>query len=279
MSRRRDLQQRLGSLDEIEGIMVAMKNLAFMETRKLAQFLSTQQRAVTSIEAAASDFASHYRHALPRPGSLSEVYLLIGSERGFCGDFNESVAQEMFSRGDAPPIVAVGRRLEPILSQNPALLELVEGPSATEEVAPVLTGLADRLAEIERNLRPGTVLGLTVFYHSDETGGVRARRLLPLPEPKPPGRAFSHPPLLNLAPTDFFAGLTEHYLYAALHEAFYSSLMVENRYRLDHMENAIRQLDKRVSRLKLAYNTMRQEEIIEEIEVIMLSVEALGKQP
>ena len=55
--------------------------------------------------------------------------------------------------------------------------------------------------------------------------------------------------------------------------------MVENRYRLEHMDNAIRQLDKRVNRLQLQYNTMRQEEITEEIEVIMLSVENLRDAP
>lgn len=283
MSKRRDLQLKLGSLEEIRGIMGAMKNLAFMETRKLTKFLSTQQRAVASIEAVASDFASFYGHTLPKSEAATETCVLIGSERGFCGDFNETLAQEMsayLEKTDvAPPVIAVGSRLEPKLRHHPSTVDLLQGASVVEEVEPVLTRLADLLIKAQRALGANAVLGVTAFYHSDETNGIRIRRLLPLPDTTPTAQRFSHPPLLNLSPEAFFSGLTEHYLYAALHEVIYSSLMVENRYRLEHMDNAIRQLDKRVNRLQLQYNTMRQEEITEEIEVIMLSVENLRDAP
>ena len=128
---------------------------------------------------------------------------------------------------------------------------------------------------MQNGLNQGTILGVTAFYHSDDANGIKVRRLLPLPKITQPDLHHSHPPLLNLAPMEFYAGLTEHYLYAALHETLYSSLMVENRYRLEHMDNAIRQMDKKLSQLKLKYNALRQEEIIEEIEIIMLSVETM----
>ena len=77
------------------------------------------------------------------------------------------------------------------------------------------------------------------------------------------------------ARADFLAGLTGHHLYAALNEALYSSLMVENRRRLVHMDRALDRLDADMAQLRLAYNRQRQEEIIEEIEVILLSADLL----
>ncbi len=282
MSRRHELQRRVASLGEIEGIMIAMKNLAFMEIQKLARFITTQLNVVTAIETIASDFITHYGNVLPRSQSVvHDAYLLVGSERGFCGDFNESIvkaAQEQLGAPDPPPVVVVGHRLATKLEGYPRLATVIEGPSVAEEVDSVLTSVVRPFTQLERKLLTDEVLGLVIIYHSSETGSVELRRLLPQPEPKLYAHQFSHAPLLTLAPTDFLAKLTEHYLFAALHEAFYSSMMVENQYRLNHMDNAIRQLDKRMTEFMMRSNRLRQEEITEEIEIIMLSVETLANQ-
>jgi F-type H+-transporting ATPase subunit gamma len=52
--------------------------------------------------------------------------------------------------------------------------------------------------------------------------------------------------------------------------------MAENRKRLEHIDSAIRRLEKDEAQLRLSSNALRQEEIIEEIELIMLSAEALS---
>ena len=87
-----------------------------------------------------------------------------------------------------------------------------------------------------------------------------------------------YPPHLNLEPSRFLAQLTSQYLYAVLHDVFYASLMAENRKRLEHMDNSIRRLEKDEAKLRMRYNALRQEEIIEEIEIIMLSVDALTEE-
>lgn len=89
MSRRREFDDRLHALRDIEGILRAMKNLALMEQQKLTRFLTTQRRVVDNIEAAAEDFFTFYPEAARRLGKGTSVWLIIGSERGFCGDYNE----------------------------------------------------------------------------------------------------------------------------------------------------------------------------------------------
>jgi len=83
-------------------------------------------------------------------------------------------------------------------------------------------------------------------------------------------RLFTHAPVLNLAPKPFLAELTDHYLFAALHEMLYSSLMTENLLRMTHLEGVVKHLDDESEDLARKCNALRQEEIIEEIEVILL---------
>ena len=89
MTRRREIEQRLHRLSEISGIMDSMNTLALMETRKLSRFLAAQHRVVEGIEAAAADFGSFYPVARGQTEGATEAVILVGSERGFCGDFNE----------------------------------------------------------------------------------------------------------------------------------------------------------------------------------------------
>ena len=60
-----------------------------------------------------------------------------------------------------------------------------------------------------------------------------------------------------------------------MHDVFYSSLMAENRRRLQHMEGALRRMEENAGEMQRKCNMLRQEEIIEEIEVIMLGNDAL----
>ena len=275
MSKRREVKERLSTLDEIDGIMVAMKNLALLETHRLETFLATQHRVVTSIEAAAQDFLGFYPETAMHPCSTRQLLLVVGSERGFCGDFNETLLAPLgiaTQQEDALPVV-VGRRLETKLQGDKRIAAFVEGPGVAEEVQAALVRLARVLGELQQQ-RPEEAWRISALYHDGEGGAVRLRQLLPLTAPET-GPAYSHPPLLNLEPAQFLSQLTDQYLYAVLHEVFYASLMAENRKRLEHMENAIRRLEKDEARLRMRCNALRQEEIIEEIEIIMLSAEAL----
>jgi hypothetical protein len=94
MSKRHELYGRIRALTDIKGILNALKNLALMEVHKLDRFLSAQQRVVAGIEEVATDIFSFYPTLLPPTADAHPVFLLIGSERGFCGDFNESLLAE-----------------------------------------------------------------------------------------------------------------------------------------------------------------------------------------
>jgi F-type H+-transporting ATPase subunit gamma len=275
MSRRREIGRRLAALTDIAGILSAMKSLALMETRLLSDFLDHQQRLVAGIEAAAADFLAWHGEFASPPGEERELCVLVGSEQGFCGDFNEAIAawvRATCAANQAPARWAVvGQRLAARLADDPRAALALRGATVADEVPAVLLCLT---RELNRLLATAALAGygLSALYHCDATGDIRRRRLLPLRD-LPPAPARACPPELNLSPADFLAGLTDHYLYAALNEVLYSSLMAENRRRLVHMDRALDRLDADTAQLRLAYNRQRQEEIIEEIEVILLSAD------
>ena len=280
MSRRRELDDRLHALRDINGILRAMKNLALMEQQKLARFLTTQRRVVDSLEAAAEDFFTFYPAAARQLGKGTSVWLIIGSERGFCGDYNErlleGVEQHIHEHSPAQPrLVLIGRKLVAKFAQDQRVAASLAGPTVAEEVPAVLVGLMARLRELQASQKPGVRLEFTIVHHNpaSEGGGIRVHE----PIKRAPGRPvrMSYPPVLNLDPFAFATDLIDHHLFSLLHEVFYSSLMAENLRRFQHMDQAIQRLEKDMAELVLRRSSLRQEEITEEIEVIMLSAEAL----
>ncbi|MFZ1909826.1 MAG: F0F1 ATP synthase subunit gamma, partial [Burkholderiales bacterium] len=122
---------------------------------------------------------------------------------------------------------------------------------------------------------PSAPLRISVLYEDPDALAPTARMIAPLPLPDKPPRERGYPPRLTLPPAQFFAALAEQALLMSLQGAFSLSLIAENRRRLDHMDGALRRLDETTATLARRANVYRQEEITQEIEVIMLSAEAL----
>jgi len=278
MSQKRRIRHHLRQLGEIRDIMNAMKNLAFFETRKLARALQNQQQMVEELEWIAADFLQHYPY--PATGLLPQqtIWVLFGSERGFCGEFNEELLHYIQDRQEnyqdchpdapRPLLLPVGHKLISRLEQDPRVSQLLDGADVAEEITPVLTTLVTHLTAL-LSKRPGQVLAL--FHHSD-SGRLTERQLMPpFQNLSSSVTANSPPPVLNLPPATFFHALVDHYLFIALHEIAYQSLMSENTQRIEHMTRAIRRLEERQEELLRQYHRYRQEEITEEIEVILLN--------
>ena len=272
MSRSRDLRQHIAQLDEIRAILNAMKNLAYMETHKLEQYLGRQNQVVKHIETVAGDFLSYYPYPDNPVDNPIRVCLVIGSERGFCGDFNKLLLTEIDSES-YDELIIVGRKLNTAQQLNSQSITFINGPNIAEEVQAILNRL---ISAIDLLLKQHQAIILTVIHHDFTTNRIVVRQLIPpfrnIAQNKP---IDSHPPILNLQPKVFLSELIDHFLFAVLHQIFYNSLMVENHRRMQHMEGATQHLDETSENLKGKANIFRQEEITEEIEVILLTAENL----
>ena len=278
MSRRGQIQLHLQKLNEIGAIMRAIKNVSLMETHKLARFLDHQHRVVGGIEAAACDFVRHH----PDLGMQAETdsaatILAIGAERGFCGDFNESVASALrhcLATG-SPKVLVVGSRLAAKLEGDQRVSAVLEGPNVVEEVPTVLESVMTKLAGLHAGDLQSLPLSVTVLSHREAEEGVVAQPVSALPARAGTVTQEAYPPLLTLPAPALHRALVRHYLWAQMHYLFYSSLMAENRSRLQHMERAMQRMEEKAEEMGRRQNMLRQEEITEEIEIIMLNTGTL----
>ena len=274
MSRRQELLHHRHQMAEARQIIGAMQSLAFIEVRRLRRVLDIQMEVVEGLYHAAADLLAFHSDALPLIAPTRTLLLVLGSERGFCGDFNAPLLQRLDHCLQSTPgetsIVACGRKLCSHLQGHPQLVATFTGASVFDDVDNTLRRLSKGLAALDA----GEVT-LRVIYHGGNGDGVRVRELLPPFEALRDGvPKYAFPPQLNVPPALLLTELAQQYLYAALHAILYESLMAENHRRMQHLEGAVRHLDRRLEGLKYQENQMRQEEIIEEIEVILLNEES-----
>lgn len=279
MSLSRELQLHIDQLKDIRSILNSMKNLAFIEIHKLQRFKTMQSQVVANIERAALDFLDFYPGLAAAEGNATHICILLGAERGFCGDFNESLINAISSQAYTG-VIAVGSRLANRLEGiRPEVIATLEGANIAEEVPAIIKRLLDAInalpeyAAIDKTV---STLKLTIVYHYNSSNQINQQQVLPpFPQQKNRPSRSGNPPVLNLEPGDFFTDLVDHYLFAVLHEIFYISLMAENHSRQQHLEGAVNHLDDETVKLQRKSQIYRQEEITEEIEVILLNAENL----
>ena len=273
MTRLREVIHHLDTLADIREIMNAMKNLAIIESRKLDKVLDSQRVIVEDIDTIAADFTDYYPFELP-VDERYHLYILIGAERGFSGSFNHQLQQRYRSLLQESPdtlalTIALGRKFATTFTTATPAPVLLDGASAQEEISHVLNQLVNQFEVIQSQY--GTI-ACTVVRQDQRSHDILVQPLLPPfqnNKTKPPPAPF--PPRLYLSSQQFLSDLIQQYLFAQLYSALSASLLAENEYRVAHLEGAIRHLDERNIELGRLRRSLRQEEIIEEIEVILLN--------
>ena len=274
MSQRRQLNYHRHQLMEIRDIMNSMKNLAYLETRKITRYLSSQQKAVDLIELAATDLLQSYPQLQPRAEQARTVVIILGTERGFCGNFNEALLDHLnhyTHEDDTRPVslIAIGGKLEQFVQSDERVIVSLRGASVAEEAIDVLNNLMEQLGSLELLQRNDQI---KILYHDPATKQVVMQSIFPpfieLSDRYPRYRIS---PVINLEPAALFKELTDHYLFSLLYKISYASLMAENDQRIDHLQTALRRIDQKTSDLTRKINAVWQEEIVEEIEIILLN--------
>ncbi len=249
MGERQDIERRLRTLSDVGDIMAALKNAAIVEATRLRKLVPAQQRVVRTVKGATEDFLSHDPQPLQMPPGAPEVVLLLGSERGFCGDYNDAVISAYVRRiprtQSAPLVVAVGRRLAMRLGgpRNPPQ-RWRRRASRRKFISPLRAwSLPWRSLPVPQ----GALLlpALSVFAHEVVGHTSEVRETCPFRALSGEERQFAEPPRLYLDPFALFRELTDHYLFAILHELFYSALLAENERRLQHLEGALHRIDRK----------------------------------
>lgn len=271
MTKQIEIEQRIEMMQDVCEIINAMKNLAYMDFLKISRLEKTQAEMIKLMEGAAADliyFHSDLKLEMPLP----KLFILIGSERGFCGGFNHILLKK-FNRYikenaiQSPLLVSIGAKFNSISEWD--TLQSINGPAVAQEVDQVVSKLVQTVYEI---LKTHGELNVTVVYHNSKSEIV-FKSILPPFQSLDLRIASSTPPQINLKPKILLQKLSEQYLYAVLHEIFFKSLKAEYQQRTEHLDTAVNRFQDNIDSLNLTKKMLRQEEITEEIEVILLSSE------
>lgn len=265
MSQRREVEARLALYDELSGILGAMRSFALAELRRVNKRQAAQQQVVEALTTAWNDLpAASDPHSHPTRPEM--VWLLFGSVRGFCGSFNEDVLRFWRSQDDSQTAatIVVGERLCDMVDQHPALYPLAGAQGSLDATAAI-----DRILVVIEQLQiadsPACRLIACV---RDETGTV-SLQLWPLASN--PSLDNRYPPQTFSPIGDVAGGIAQQYLFHQLLALLLRSIQTENHLRLLQMETALRHLEHGGEELQRRRNRLRQEEIVEEIELMASS--------
>ncbi|AWN72390.1 F0F1 ATP synthase subunit gamma [Legionella anisa] len=284
MTKRIKLKDHLHTLEDIGNIMTAMKNLCSIELNKITRFLSIQNNAIKTIREVSNDFLSFYPIFPMNPSEIRPVVsILIGSERGFCGSFNDNVIYQLNTLKEKhpefqPALIIVGSKLALKMAHDSCIVAEIEGPNAIEEIPTVILNLLQTLEKT--SLQKQVTLHSwqwDILFNEEEQNQIHTKTWQPFNEfCVSPARHFSIPPVLNLPNDQFFAEFVDHYLLSMCYFIFYQSFFAENHQRLFHLNNALDRLENKKNSLKERLNLLRQEEITEEIQNILQSAQAIA---
>lgn len=266
MSQRREIEARLTLYDDLSGILGAMRSFALAELRKVGKREAAQQQVVESLALAMNDLAGSLPEEIyGKPGGVpaNDIWLLFGSVRGFCGSFNEDVMRFWrTSSAEQGPLILFGERLHDIVDDRAETQRIVGADGGLDAPAAI-----DRILAAIAELRgdDSGSFGLLACIRDEQ--GARSQRLWPLPLPARKNHGST--PLTYAPAAEVAAGIAEHFLFHKLLAMLLRSIRVENHLRLMQMETALRHLERGSEDLQRQRNRLRQEEIVEEIELMV----------
>jgi len=282
MQQLRQLEQQIETIDELRDILHAMRSLAAIYLKQA----EAQLRGVRAYGQVVSDGIADALRAIddapPVESTGRACILLLGSEQGLCGRFNEIVAEAgiEYARqlGGAAFIVA-GRRAASTIERAGAEVIAVISSSSSPEAAPaVIRRAAEETFHRYTSGQFSRLCLVHALYLSPGKADTRMVPILPLDYSSWRSQADARAkpqPAMTLASGELLASLVEEYYFITLYQAFVESLAAENGMRLQSMEAAKKNIDETEEGLRRRAQQLRQDEITAELLDVIGGAEAL----
>ncbi len=217
--------------------------------------------------------------------SPQRVLIVMGSDHGLCGNYNELLAREVVRHPFAAiaQIICVGAQMQDALDGEgitPAVTLLP--PANTDGLIRLAGQLVTRLDQMRARSRTGDLAAALIYTQRGAHGthAPVAQALLPLDPDMlaalahQPWESRSLPQVL-MPPQDMLAALVRNLVFATLYRAAAEALVTENAARLARMQQAEQSVDENLEELKAETRSVRQSEITTELLDVITGFEAL----
>lgn len=262
------IERKMKALSATGDIVDAMKAYAGVAIRKTEELITNVREFEGNILSALAGIMScNGMLANGRPQGERRLLVAFGSAQGFCGPFNEKMADVVTGmKGEGDSLFIVGRRLRSSLSLRGG--EETGFLDSVVSVGGIASALPECLSQLLRLYRDGEYYTLTLVYtsFSGKSAEIAVEQVLPPDVVRVPAVQAGKPEvLLYLDQKLIFERLLEQFLGISLYRCFLESLRSENRYRLISMDGASDTIRRRIAGLDSLGKYARQEEVTEEM--------------
>ncbi|WP_099826948.1 F0F1 ATP synthase subunit gamma [Oceaniglobus indicus] len=279
------LTRQTDTMQSIRGIVRTMKTMSAINA-------APYEQAARAIEAWHHTVLDGLHAFITVNGALSQasankgrgILVVMGSDHGLCGNYNEIVAVEARRHAAADTrILCVGAQMRDALGGEGMTPEATLLPPANADGLNRLAGeLVTRLEAMRAADTGGDPAIALVFTQRADHGQQRAvcRPLLPLDaallEDLAARRWQSRSlPSAPMPAPELLAVLIRNLIHATIYRASAEALLTENAARLARMQQAEQSVDDRLDDLQAETRTVRQDEITTELLDVIVGFEAL----
>lgn len=274
------IKRQLETAETLQGVVTTMKTLS-------AARITQYRRAVTALDASTKTLELAVQAVLQlhpelltvvaEPRNAAVTAIVLGSDRGLCGPFNERIARHasglLADRADREQlrVLTVGRRVESRLSALGYASDASVRPPGKMDT--VDAAVVEVLAHVDRWTEEGRAGRVYLAYNRPTRGAAYeslAYRLVPV-DRRWLGDLQSRPWPTNRLPMQLgdaralLRGLVRQFIAHALVQAFAASLSSENAARLASMDAAERNVEERLAQLETSYRQARQKAVTAEL--------------
>jgi F-type H+-transporting ATPase subunit gamma len=283
MARAREITAKIGSLDELRQIVIAIRAMAAAQMQQSQNSLEPVRRYIEIIRSAVAEataLATRDSDDTAVGAGLRPGLVAFGAEHGFCGGFNEPIIKAAGETLKAQPnlyLIFVGNRGAQRSVEHNLQPDLTVA-MATHSGA--VSAAARRVAAVLYGAFVGHTISSTEALYMRIVNGhelcLHRVKLLPL-EPLPAmeiRRRLS--PLINLEPGRLRDELAAEYMFAMLEAIAMESFASENAARFRTMVAAHENIERKSSELNQLARRIRQEAVTAEILELIGGAEAMN---
>lgn len=288
------LSDMLKTTGDIQSIVRTMKALSAVSIRQYEQAEAAMSGYATTIDLGLAAVLTERRaRGLPLPAAVARgrektALIVIGSDRGLCGRYNEIVTRQAQAQlGDDRAVLGVigARAAARLDAMGHRVDRLFAQPGSVAGLRPLVQSVIVQIEGWTRDPAIGPGLGHVRVVHNRRQGRSRAvptlRDLLPISDAYLhdlvttgwPGRGV---PFFRADPDRLLSWLVRERLFVVLYRALAEALASEHATRLAAMQSAERNIQDRRDDLNAAYRRTRQETITRELLDVVAGFEAVG---
>jgi F-type H+-transporting ATPase subunit gamma len=283
-----DLQRKIKSAADLHMVVRTMKALAAVSIRQYEEAVRATDGYHEAVELGLRALLRHQPLAGHGREAEQTVALVLGSDQGMAGRFNDAVLESVVERLRRDGSEREKCRFWVAGEKAAGGVEELFGRAEERFFLPTsarnITAVVQEVLVRFEHCRGGNACRLLLFHNApDSKASYQQRCIMLLPPDEDwlrrmagrrwPGRCL---PYHSASREALFAALIGEYLFVSLFRGFASSLAAEHAARLAAMQRAEKNIEELQDDLKARYHTLRQNVITEELFDIISGFEALN---